>query len=165
VLAVEHPFHEADHRNHAQFGDLQVRTVSHRSNHEQPGQATGVALARERRVAYLVKTDRVEHEAKVHPGDGGVGDEREPDELPQRDVLGDGVTGGVGDPPDERGDGEVEPGQRGGCARRQGEQKHIVRSAEILTSHGSGSRSASRYGGKRDEGGEEEAGTVPKEKA
>lgn len=29
VLAVEHPFHEADHRNHAQFGDLQILNLSH----------------------------------------------------------------------------------------------------------------------------------------
>jgi hypothetical protein len=29
VLAVQHPFHEADHRNHAQFGDLQNPSFSH----------------------------------------------------------------------------------------------------------------------------------------
>lgn len=77
--------------------------------------------------AYLVESDGVEHEAEVHPGDGGVGDEREPDELPERDVLGDGVAGGVGDPPDERRDGEVEPGERGGCARSQEARTRAIR--------------------------------------
>jgi hypothetical protein len=80
------------------------------------------AVRAEQGCTYLVEADGVEHEAEVHPGDGGVGDEREPDELPERDVLGDGVAGGVGDPPDERRDREVEPGQRGGCAHSQHKQ-------------------------------------------
>ena len=119
MLAVQHPFHEADHRNHAQFGDLhKFLVLSLTSNTGQwPAQVTPVS----EHIVYLVEANGVEHEAEVHPGDGGVGDEREPDELPERDVLGDGVAGGVGDPPDERRDGEVEPGQRGGCAHSQAE--------------------------------------------
>jgi hypothetical protein len=42
-------------------------------------------------------------------------------------VLGDGVAGGVGDPPDERRDGEVEPGERGGCARSQEARTRAIR--------------------------------------
>jgi hypothetical protein len=123
VLAVEHPFHQANHRDHAQFRDL-------------------------------IETDGVEHETKVHPGDGRVGDEGEPDELPERDVLGYGVAGGVGDPSDERRDREVESGQRRGCIRPKEETKkrrknQIPRRRHQEQTRTCGSRSAERGKGRR----------------
>lgn len=105
-------------------------------------------------IQYLIETDGVEHETKVHPGDGRVGDEGEPDELPERDVLGYGVAGGVGDPSDERRDREVESGQRRGCIRPKEETKkrrknQIPRRRHQEQTRTCGSRSAERGKGRR----------------
>lgn len=46
---------------------------------------------------YLVKADGVEHEAKVHPRDGDIGDDGEPKKLPKRNMLGCRITASIGD--------------------------------------------------------------------
>lgn len=64
---------------------------------------------------YLVETNRIEHEAEVHPCDRDIGNSWEPKKLPKRDVFGSRITGSVGDKTDESSNGEVEAGQCSGC--------------------------------------------------
>ena len=56
----------------------------------------------------LVEADGVEHEAEVHSGDGHIGDDGEPEKLPERNMLGRRIAGGIGDQAHHRRDGEVE---------------------------------------------------------
>lgn len=39
-------------------------------------------------MTYLVESDRVKHETEVHASDGHVGNNGEPEKLPQGDMLG-----------------------------------------------------------------------------
>jgi len=45
--------------------------------------------------AYLVESNGIEHEAQVHPGDRYIGNSREPNKLPQRNMLRSRITGSI----------------------------------------------------------------------
>lgn len=63
-------------------------------------------------IDHLVEANRVAHEAHVHAGDGEVGDNRKPEELPQWNMLRRiRDPGGIRHAAHEGSDGEVAPGQ------------------------------------------------------